>query len=38
MLKLIICSLFVLIALALYCCIRCGSLSDREMDDMEQDK
>ena len=38
MLKLIICGLFILISFALYCCIRCGSLYDKEMDDMEQEK
>ena len=38
MLKLIICGLLLLISFALYCCIRCGSMYDKEIDDMEQEK
>lgn len=37
MLKLLIFSLSLLIAFALYCCIRCGSLYDKEIDDFEQE-
>ena len=38
MLKLILGGLFVLIGLALYCCVRCGSEYDKEIDDLEQEK
>jgi hypothetical protein len=38
MLKLIACGLFILISFALYCCIRCGSLYDKQVDDREQEK
>lgn len=38
MLKFIVCGLFILISFALYCCIRCGSLYDKEMEDLEQEK
>lgn len=38
MLKLILCGLFLLIGLALYCCVRCGSEYDKEIDDIEQEK
>lgn len=38
MLKFIIGGLFILISFALYCCIRCGSLYDKEMEDLEQEK
>ena len=31
-------SIFILISFALYCCIRCGSLYDKEMEDLEQEK
>ena len=38
MLKFIICGLFLLLGFILYCCVRCGSEYDREVDDIEQEK
>ena len=38
LLTIFLCVLFILINFTLYCCIRCGSLYDKEVDDLEQEK
>ena len=38
MLKLLLCCVSLIIGFFLYCCIRCSSKYDREIEDMEQEE